>query len=497
MGSVTADEMRRIEAAAFRAGATPGGLMEIAGRRMGQAMRRFFPAPGTAVAYLGKGHNAGDAVIALRELRAVGWRISVRAAYPMIEWASLTRAVFRELGEIELHERPLDPSELDRPLILVDGLVGIGARGGLRGPLTELAGEMNQLRETHGARIAAVDLPSGIDPDSGEIFPGSVRADVTFTIAVPKRGVLDSRSINAVGALVLVPVDELPIPEGGDRRLISPQTLPGVRFLRPFDFHKGMAGRVGVFAGSASYGGAAILAATGALRGGAGLVTLHVPVEIVERVSARCPPEIIIRGVAHPDDLQKFGCDAWVIGPGLGELDEPWTAGLRRLIERDAIPCVVDADALNAVARTGTLSRLPVGHVLTPHPGEFRRLAPDLDGLSREDAARSLADRISPVLLLKGARTLVTARGQALWCNSTGTPGMACGGQGDLLAGVIGALLATGTTPLEAAACGAWLCGRASEVALADRRLSEESLLPEDTLAHLGAAFLDWRELSR
>jgi len=497
MGSVTADEMRRIEAAAFRAGATPGGLMEIAGRRTGQAMRRFFPVPGTAVAYLGKGHNAGDALIALRELRSAGWRISVRAAYPMIEWASLTRAVFRKLGEIELHERPLDPTELERPLVLVDGLVGIGARGGLRGPLAELAKEMNQLRETRGARIAAVDLPSGIDPDSGEIFPGSVQADVTFTLGVPKRGVLDSRAVNAVGALVLVSVDELPIPEGGDRRMISPQTLPGVGLPRPFDFHKGMAGRVGVFAGSVSYRGAAILAATGALRGGAGLVTLHVPGEIVERVAARCPPEVMIRGISHPDELQEFGCDAWVVGPGLGELEESWTAGLLRLIERDAIPCVIDADALNAVARMGALSRLPAGHVLTPHPGEFKRLAPDLEGRSREDAARSLAERISPVLLLKGARTLVTAKGQPLWCNSTGTPGMACGGQGDALAGVIGALLAAGTTSLEAAACGAWLCGRASEIALADRRLSEESLLPEDTLAHLGEAFLDWRELSR
>jgi NAD(P)H-hydrate epimerase len=152
---------------------------------------------------------------------------------------------------------------------------------------------------------------------------------------------------------------------------------------------------------------------------------------------------------------------------------------------------------LNAVARAGAVTRLPAAHVITPHPGEFRRLAPDLDGSTRESAARAFADRTSPVLLLKGARTLVTAAGQPLWCNSTGTPGMACGGQGDVLSGVIGALLASGSCPLVAAARGAWLCGRASEIALSSRTLSEESLLPQDTLAHLGSAFLDWREQGR
>ncbi len=497
MGAVTADEMREIEEAAFRGGATPSGLMETAGRRLGLAMRRFFPIPGTAVAYLGKGHNAGDALIALRELRAAGWQIKVRAAFPAVEWAALTRAVYRALGEVEVLEQPLDSVELERPLVLIDGLVGIGARGPLRGKLAELAEEMNALRQSSGARIAAVDLPSGIDPDSGEIFPGAVQADVTFTIGVPKRGLLFSEAVNAVGVIVLVPLSELPVPVGGELGLISPQTFPAKCGPRPFDFHKGLAGRVNVLAGSSAYSGAAILASSGALRGGAGLVTLHVPQEIVARVSAGCPPEVIVRGYDKIDELLEISCDAWVVGPGLGPLDEAETAALLRLLERGNIPSIVDADALNAVARVGAVDRLPAGHVITPHPGEFRRLAPDLDGSPREPAARAFADRTSPVLLLKGARTLVTATGQPLWCNSTGTPGMACGGQGDVLSGVIGALLASGSTALEAAARGAWLCGRASEIALSMRTLSEESLLPQDTLAHLGAAFLDWREQGR
>jgi len=497
MVAVTAEEMRKIEEAAFRAGATPAGLMETAGRRLGLAMTRFFPIPGTAVAYLGKGHNAGDALIALRELRAAGWQIAVRAAFPKVEWAALTRSVFRSLGEVEVMEQPLDPVDCQRPLLLIDGLVGIGSRGPLRGSLAILAEEMNALRQSSGARIAAVDLPSGIDPDSAELFPGAVLAEATFTIGVPKRGLLSPQAVNAVGAIVLVPLSELPVPIVGDLGLISPLAFPAKCGPRPFEFHKGLAGRVNVLAGSSAYTGAAILAATGALRGGAGLVTLHVPQEIVARMATGCPPEVIVRGYDALDELMEISCDAWVVGPGLGPLDEEESAALLRLLERGNIPCVVDADALNAVARAGTVARLPATHVITPHPGEFRRLAPDLDGLTRETAARVFADRTSPVLLLKGGRTLVTAAGQPLWCNSTGTPGMACGGQGDVLSGVIGALLASGSTALEAAARGAWLCGRASEIALSRRMLSEESLLPQDTLAHLGGAFLDWREQGR
>jgi ADP-dependent NAD(P)H-hydrate dehydratase / NAD(P)H-hydrate epimerase len=496
MGSVTADEMRRIEETAFRAGSTPEGLMRIAGRRLGLGLARFFPLPGTAVAFLGKGHNAGDALIALGVLREAGWRILVRPAFPEVQWATLTRSAFRGLGDVEVVDR-LDPEDCGRPLVLLDGLVGIGARGPLRGALAGLAVEMNVLKDSGGAKIAAVDLPSGLDPDSGEIFPGAVRADVTFTIGVPKCGLLRSCAVNAVGALALVPLSELPLPPAGDLAMISPQSLDAGFLPRPFDFHKGLAGRVGILAGSEAYRGAAILAATGALRAGAGLVTLHVPKDLVERISSGCPAELIVRGYGGFEDLMDFSHDAWVVGPGLGELDDTRSEGLMKLLERGSIPCVVDADALNAVARKSAVGRLPAGHVMTPHPGEFRRLAPDLADLTREVAARTFADRNLPALLLKGARTLVTLKGQALWCNSTGTPGMSTGGQGDVLSGVIGALLAAGAPALEAAARGAWLCGRASEIALAHRRQSEESLLPHDTLDHLGQAFLDWREKAR
>ncbi len=262
---------------------------------------------------------------------------------------------------------------------------------------------------------------------------------------------------------------------------------------RPFDFHKGMAGRVDVLAGSEAYSGAAVLAAAGALRGGAGLITLHVPHKSVDLISAKCPPEIIVSGYDSPAGLVHIKTDAWVIGCGIGKLDAGASAELMELITRIRVPAVIDADALNLIAATGNIDVLTDSHIVTPHPGEFKRLAPDLDHLSREAAARTFVDRCHATLLLKGARSIVARSGQALWCNSTGSPGMATGGQGDLLAGVIGARLAVGAAPMHAAAHAAWLCGRASEIALASGRSSEETLTPSDTLHHLGTAFQDWR----
>jgi NAD(P)H-hydrate epimerase len=494
MGSVTAEEMRAIEEAAFQRGATAESLMNQAGERLGRAIARQFPSSGTVTAFLGKGHNAGDALVALRVLKDSGWRVEVRPAFPEAAWAELTRKKYDELGS---STPPGDGLDLPRPWVLLDGLLGIGARGPLRGEIAGAAKEMNRLKREAGAWIVAVDLPSGVDPDTGEIHPGAVEADVTFMIGAPKRGLLLAQAIPSTGALAVVPVDGLTCEDTSGQELISPVTFPIARNRRPFDFHKGQAGRVGLLAGSAAYTGAAVLATRGALRGGAGLVTVHVPEEAHAAVAAKAPVEAIVRAFTRPQELLETSYDARVIGPGLGSMTAAFADDLRALLRRSEEPCVVDADALNLLAMTGGIGKLPAHHVLTPHPGEFRRLAPDLAKLPREEAARLFARRHSCVLLLKGARTIVTQGGETLWCNSTGTPGMASGGQGDVLAGVIGALLAGGQSPLEAAALGAWLCGRASERAIFSAGQSEESLLAGDTVEHLGGAFRDWREAAR
>ncbi|MCX6874508.1 MAG: NAD(P)H-hydrate dehydratase [Verrucomicrobia bacterium] len=494
MGAVTAAEMRAMEAIAAGSGWSESRLLNLAGQRLGHALAAFFPVPGTIVAYLGKGHNAGDALVAMRVLeRDYGWQTAARAGFPLTDWAELTREKWQEARPADLLESLPDWREVRRPLVLLDGLVGLGACGPLREPLAALAREMAWLRQQAGARVAAVDLPSGVDPDTGALTAGAVTADVTFMIGAAKRGLLTATAAAATGALALVPVEPLTPPPGGDLELISPLSLTVGTSPRPFDFHKGLAGRVDILAGSAAYTGAAVLAASGALRGGAGLIVLHAPPAAAPVIAAKCPCEIIVRTCENPLELLDCKSAALVIGPGLGAMAGGLAAGLLELIGRTAVPTVLDADALNLLAQRGNLALLKENHVLTPHPGEFRRLAPDLADLPREVAARAFAARHPGTLLLKGCRTLVTRRGEALWCNATGNPAMATGGQGDLLAGVLGAQLAAGIPAVAAAALAAWLCGRAAELALANLTASEESLTPTDLLARLGGAFNDWR----
>lgn len=498
MAVVTRPGMRAVENAALAAGWTEEQLLDLAGTRLGHALGRFFPHPGTVIGYLGKGHNAGDTLVALRVLRDhYGWEIAARSAFATAECAPLTQAKWRESSIASPLDCPPMWQDLKRPLLLLDGLVGIGAEGALRDPLLKLAAEVEWLRQHAGARVAAVDLPSGVDPDTGEISPGAVTADVTFMIGCPKEGLLMSHAVNSVGSLALVPLEILATPGQGEIALISPQEMDIGKSPRPYDFHKGMAGKVAVIAGSERYPGAAVLAATGALRGGAGLVTLYVPKEVVAVIAAKCPPEIIVRGFSSPRELRDLKCDAVVIGCGIGELDAAVGSELLDWLEQSVMPTVIDADALNLIAKSGRFGIFKEHDILTPHLGEFARLAPDLAGLPREAAARAFAERFPATLLLKGGRSLIARAGQPLWCNATGSPGMATGGQGDLLAGVIGARLAGGDPPLEAAALGAWLCGRASEIALNDSGLSEESLTSSDTARHLGAAFGDWKSASR
>jgi ADP-dependent NAD(P)H-hydrate dehydratase / NAD(P)H-hydrate epimerase len=499
MSALTIAETLAGEAVAMASGWTEERLLNHAGERLGRAVGQFFPHPGTAVGYLGKGHNAGDTLVALRILRdEFHWSIAARLAYPLADCAPLTRKKWQETG-ID-HSLPHPPvwQDCKRPILLLDGLLGSGSRGELREPLLQLAQEMSALRLHAGARVAAVDIPSGIDPDSGRIFPHTVVADVTFMMGNAKLGLLTGQAAPATGALAVVPVEPLTVTRAGPIDVISPQTLDFAKAPRPFDFHKGMAGRVAIVAGSQTYTGAAVIAASGALRGGGGLVTLFVPPAVRPMIASSCPPEVIVREIENPSDVLKFRYDSLVIGCGLGEIDPKTETGWMELILNSAVPTVVDADALTLLARTGSLGALSTRHVLTPHPGEFARLAPDFVDLPREEAARRFTDeRCAAVLLLKGCRTLVTCRNAALWCNSTGTPGMATGGQGDLLAGVIGARLANGDSTMEAAALSAWLCGRAAEIAMQTPNTSEESLLPSDILTHLGGAFQGWKSASR
>lgn len=497
MGAVTIAEMLEAERRAIQNGWTEEQLLTLAGKRLGYAIGRHFVGPHHAVGYLGKGHNAGDTVVALQILRdEFGWETFTRSAFSDEKCSPLTRQKLSE-AKIPAHSFPPAHHETKLPLVILDGLLGSGTNGSPRPPISDLVQEIDQLRQNCGATVVAVDIPSGIHADTGESSESSVIADVTFMIGNAKSGLLTHRASNSVGKLALVPIESLSSDGSSRLTLISPQTLTFSRAPRPYDFHKGQAGRVAILAGSRNYSGAAILAATGALRGGAGLITLFVFADAKEAIVSRCPPEIIVQQIEDPREILDQRFDALVVGCGLGSLSDPIEEGLLELIADCEKPTVIDADALNLIATHNRLDILQRHHVITPHPGEFARLSPELAQLTREEGIVKFCEKYPAALLLKGSRTIISQQEEPTYCNSTGTPGMASGGQGDLLSGVIGAIIAGGTPPLEAATLGAWLCGRSSEIAERQPGFSPESLTASATANYLGAAFRDWRSGDR
>jgi NAD(P)H-hydrate epimerase len=259
---------------------------------------------------------------------------------------------------------------------------------------------------------------------------------------------------------------------------------------RGFDTHKGQCGRVAVVAGSQKYPGAARLCSTAAVKAGAGLVTLFVPPDIAPVLSSSVIPEVMVSPVADLREIlhQKF--DAVAIGPGIGrERDEM----VRAFIAECPVPCVIDADALNAISPDPScLKNNPAPRLLTPHPLEMERLFPQ-NSLIRRQWLEDFVAEYPVTLLLKGARTLIGECGAPPAYNTTGHPGMATGGMGDVLTGVAAALLAQGKSPLQSAKLAAWLCGHAAELAIRDGHASQESLTASDIITHLGPAFTNLR----
>ena len=473
--------------------------MEKAGRGIADAIVRRFSSKGTAIACIGSGNNGGDALVAIRYLADAGWKVSIRCLHKSTELGALPRKKIRELGDCPMNSS-LPVCHADHPLVLLDGLLGIGANGPLRPPLAELAAWMNDARENHAAQTIAMDIPSGLNGDTGEVYDGAVKADLTLTVGVPKPGLFSSLAVNHTGSIELIALTELPVPEGGDLCLNDVHSLQGILPRRDHDFHKGDAGRIGILAGSRGMLGAAVLCATGALRAGAGLVTLFADESIYELLAPMLPAEVMLRPISTLADINPAEFDAFAIGPGLGRGSKGSETSFLDLLQRMSIPVVIDADGLNRIANKAAGKGSDLGaeqcmgpnFILTPHPGELARLFPEWAGLDRIDIAKAFATRYDrSTLLLKGAHTLVARSGSPVYFNATGNPGMASGGQGDVLTGVISSLLAQGLEPQDAARMGAWLSGRAAELAISHGNESIQSLTAGDVCNWLGRALTD------
>ncbi len=491
-------EMQELERCVFEGGAEPEALMEEAGRLMAAAVSQFCPRPGTCLAFFGKGHNGGDALVAARVLSEGGWSVFLVPAYPEEDWAPLTARKWSQAGRCDTWS----PGQLEkwRPAsgtacVLLDGLLGIGAQGPLKGPVAEMCRRINHMRESSAATVFALDLPTGLDGATGQADPHTVVADVTLTVGFAKSGLVADAATKFVGRIAVMPLEELSAAAGSRDSLecATPRSLSPLWRRRPTEAHKGDCGRVVLVAGAVGTVGAAALAAKGALRAGAGLVTLFVRAEIYAQTAALAPIECMIRPFAEVAEVLALPADALGIGPGLGRRHPN---AIMELIRSFRGPAVLDADALNILAegRLGVLEECAGSRLLTPHPGEMARLDPEGESMGRGARVRHFTERWPVTLLLKGARTVVGTEGRGLTFNTTGNPGMASGGMGDVLTGVCAALLAQGLPCHEAGALGAWLCGRAAEAVVCSGRRSEESLMASDVADALGDAFLALRQ---
>jgi len=501
MKIVTTEQMRELDRKATEERGIPGlTLMENAGRAVADAAARMAPdsSDRPIVIICGSGNNGGDGFVAARHLVEMGRKVQVllvgaRDAVRGDAEANLLRLDEVGIPVTEVTEAEPVAGACRRAGLVVDAILGTGLSGKVRG----LIGEVIDAVRTCGRRVLAVDVPSGLDADTGEPLGLAVAAEETVTMGLPKLGLFLHPGVDHAGRVTVADIGFPPDLVGESDsvgELIAPEWVRMLLPRRPRSAHKGDFGRVLVIAGSLGMTGAACLCAEGALRVGAGLVTVGCPVGINDILEAKLTeamtfplPEtysrtLDTRALAPILELAEEA-SVIAIGPGLSR--EPETAVLvRRLVARVGKPMVIDADGLNALADAAVI--LEGGHapaVLTPHPGEMGRLmgaSPAAVQAKRGHFAQAAADRCHSVIILKGACALVAESGRALTVNPTGNPGMATGGTGDVLTGMVAGLIAQGLLPFEAAAAGAYLHGLAGD--LAARRLGQASLLAGDVL---------------
>jgi ADP-dependent NAD(P)H-hydrate dehydratase / NAD(P)H-hydrate epimerase len=341
---------------------------------------------------------------------------------------------------------------IERADLLLDGIVGIGGKGGLRPDAARLA----EVAERSRAAVVAVDLPSGVDADTGEVRGAAVRADLTVTFGTHKPGLLIDPAREYAGSVRLVDIG-LALPEKAELEALQHADVARLLPVPTGESDKYRRGVVGIAAGSARYPGAAVLAVYGALRGGAGAVRYVGPAG--DAVIARFPETLVSdRGPKHAGRVQ-----AWVVGPGAG--DDASAVG--EVLASD-VPVLIDADGLRLADRDAVRART-APTLMTPHAGEAAALL----GVPREEvegarlaSARELAGRYDATVLLKGSTTLVAdAGGGAVRVNPTGTAWLATAGSGDVLSGLAGSLLASGLSALDAGSVGAYLHGLAGRFA--------------------------------
>jgi hydroxyethylthiazole kinase-like uncharacterized protein yjeF len=446
------------------------------------------------VVLAGSGDNGGDALYAGALLARRGAAVIAITAGPKAHAGGT--AELRAAGGRVTPDLTAARDLIARADLIVDGLLGIGGRGGLRDPFAGLAAAADQARRGGHGTVVAVDLPSGIDADTGAVDGPAVRADVTVTFGAIKPGLLIDPGAGHAGAVELIDIGLAPHLAGEPAVLAAQADDIGALLPRPGpESDKYRRGVVGVLAGSDRYAGAAVLATGGAVRGGAGMVrvvTAAVPAVAVRQAW----PEAVLTG--HPDegdwDLPGSAgrVQAWVAGPGMGT--GPDAVARLAAVLGTGVPALIDADGLTIASQHPGLLTRAAPTLITPHAGELSRLLgtdPARVEAGRLEHARRAAEQLGVTVLLKGSTTAIASPGDpTALVNLTGTAWLATAGTGDVLSGLAGALLAQGLEPAWAAAAAAYLHGLAARLAAAGEPggTGEAPIGAHDVIAALPAA---------
>lgn len=477
-----AADLRRAEQQAKQElGLADGVLMERAGSAALDLLRERFPRARRIAIACGPGNNGGDGLVLARLATEAGLHATVLSPGDLRKNKGEAAAAYAAWCKTGGNAQTFTAEQLEDADVLVDALFGIGLERSLEGAWRAAVEALN----TSGRPIMALDIPSGLHADTGSVLGSAVRAKLTLSFVGLKAGMFTGQGREHCGAIEFndlgvqsIFFDNIP----AAARRISARSLRGLLAPRARHAHKGNAGHVLVIGGQTGMPGAAQLAGTAAYRTGAGLVTLATHPAHAAAIGA-AQPELIVHGVNNAEDLKPLLAQASVLalGPGLGQGD--WARALWQTALPASIPRVLDADALNLLA-----GQAPVASdwVLTPHPGEAARLL----GVSvaeiqsdRFAAARAMAQRYGGVCVLKGSGTIICAQDDPLpWLCDRGNPGLAIAGSGDVLTGVIAALIAQGLQPKDAACLGVWVHASAGD-RLA--RAGERGLLASDLFAPL------------
>lgn len=511
MWLVTAEQMQSLDRRTIQEAQVSGTtLMERAGQGVVANLISACGSPKghTIVIVCGKGNNGGDGLVVARLLHKKGAKVHTILLSSPKELSPDAKTMYRRLTQLvprsPLHIQPSPETFqtlLERGHVIVDAMLGTGLTSTVREPYLSAIELINQ----SPGKVVAIDIPSGLDSNSGTALGAAVNADLTVTFGYPKVGLYTGAAIDRVGQIHVVDIG-IPSQFAEDLspriQLLTPERIRPMIPARPLTAHKGTFGHAGIMAGSPGKTGAAAMAGLSALRMGTGLVTIASPRSVSPILEAKL---LEVMTDAMPDSpQQQLGMDAYSallsfmknksalgVGPGLG-VSEDTTALLVKLLPQLAIPCLLDADALNGLARHPEIfSATTVPPILTPHPGEMARLMGEgysakIINQDRLTVATRFAQQHQAIVVLKGARTIVAEPGGQMAVCPTGNPGMASAGMGDVLTGIITGLLAQGLAPWDAAQVGVYVHGLAGDLAAA--HLGQAGLIASDVISAIPQA---------